>query len=447
MAEGEDLPLADFNIRDDYQGDWEDTEFIDNIQNKNDDSFTIQQTRPHSPSLLKKELKIQEKKAREQKRIRTNIIELNKLLNNSIRNSDWKFTQTGIKKLAEYYEDFYEDVIEENENLYWGKKNKKDYTITTDHGDKGWRLKAYSTVQADIGKEMAKKLKTLLETPDPVQTAVQVKQRYKPMDNVQQAQTQTEKIVNEMLNQKRQIKTILDATPDELESTGLFSPQAIREIKAAQSAVDELAKEKDNRFQKIEYLEKELEEAKKRGDETERKRLEESEKFQREELNIITQEHKNQIERIKKIWRKAITQPDSKIPLKEGIQLLFKLEGITIISIMTAIGMIFTSLGLGIANAIKPTTTPTPTPPTPNTPKSIPDKVKDGLKQLAKYLLELAKKSAAALPGIIGSIVSFLLKSMGNAALFLAEHVLIFLFAAVSFIIYGLIDLAKNLFS
>ncbi len=109
--------------------------------------------------------------------------------------------------------------------------------------------------------------------------------------------------------------------------------------------------------------------------------------------------------------------------------------------------MVFTSLGLGIANAVKPTTTPTPTPtPTPPTPKSIPDKVKDGLKQLAKYLLELAKKSAAALPGIIGSIVSFLLKSMGNAALFLAEHVLIFLFAAVSFIIYGLIDLAKNLF-
>ena len=114
---------------------------------------------------------------------------------------------------------------------------------------------------------------------------------------------------------------------------------------------------------------------------------------------------------------------------------------------MTAIMMVFTSIGLGIANTVKGSP-PSPTPPTPDKPdkpKSIPEKVKEGLQQLAKYLWELSKKSATALPGIIGSIVSYLLKTMGNVVSFLGEHVKIFLFASVSFIVYGLIDLAKNL--
>ncbi len=171
-------------------------------------------------------------------------------------------------------------------------------------------------------------------------------------------------------------------------------------------------------------------------------------RIQRENLRTIEQEHKTQTERIKEIWRKAITRPDSKIPLRERIQLLFKIEGVTIVAIMTAIGMVFTTIGLGIANTLKGTPTPSPTPtptPSPDKPKTIPDKVKEGLQQLAKYLWELAKKSAAAIPGIIGSIVSYLLKTMGNVVSFLGEHVLIFLFASVSFIVYGLIDLAKNL--
>ena len=146
--------------------------------------------------------------------------------------------------------------------------------------------------------------------------------------------------------------------------------------------------------------------------------------------------------------REEIIQPDSQIPLKERLKLLFKIEGVGPGVLITAVVMIFTSLGLGIYNAVKKTIIPTPTPtPTPSNPNSIPNKVKDGLKQLAKYLWQLSKKSAAAIPGIIGSIVSFLLKTMGNLSLFLAEHVLLFLFAAVSFIIYGLIDLGKKLFN
>ena len=458
MAEGgESNELADFDIQDQQYADGdEETSFIDDVMNKNDDSFDTnireRLTKPPDPKLTKKEIKIHEKQAKEQKILKNNIKVLTTLLENTDHENTMNardklmYTKAGIRKLADYFV----KLKVGNELEYIDKRGIK-HTITTDERGK-WRLKSFSTIKQEIGKggtKFVNELKDLLQTPD---TEPQVKPKpIPPMDSEptkidrQQAQTQTEQVVSKMLNSEGQIKTILDVTIKELEETGLFSNNAIREIRASQSAVDELAKEKHERFQKIEYLEKERDEAIKRGDEAERKRLEDLEKFQREQFDIVSQEHKNQIERIKQVWRKVITQPESQIPLKERIQLLFKIEGITIIAILTAIGMIVTSLGLGIARTIKPTPTPTPPTPTPPNPNSIPNKVKDGLKQLAKYLWELSKKSAAAIPGIIGSIVSFLLKQMGNVVGFLAEHVLIFLFTAVSFIIYGLIDLGKTL--
>ena len=96
--------------------------------------------------------------------------------------------------------------------------------------------------------------------------------------------------------------------------------------------------------------------------------------------------------------------------------------------------MTFTTIGLGISNALggnKSAPTPTPTP-TPDKPPSIPDRVKEGLQKLAEWLKELAKKSTAALPGIIGSIVSFILKSAGTIVGFMAEHLIIVLFVVTS---------------
>ena len=47
---------------------------------------------------------------------------------------------------------------------------------------------------------------------------------------------------------------------------------------------------------------------------------------------------------------------------------------------------------------------------------------KKQLKTLAGWVKALAGKVAAALPGIIGAIVSWLLKTAGVAATWLAEH-------------------------
>ena len=95
--------------------------------------------------------------------------------------------------------------------------------------------------------------------------------------------------------------------------------------------------------------------------------------------------------------------------LGEKIRTLFREQGITIISILTALGM---TLGVLIEALLGgPSTTSTPTS------KSITTSDKKGgarewikikLKALSQLLGKLADKALASLPGIIGSILSIL---------------------------------------
>ena len=60
------------------------------------------------------------------------------------------------------------------------------------------------------------------------------------------------------------------------------------------------------------------------------------------------------------------------------------------------------------------------------------------LKKLAKYLgnglITLGAKTASALPGLIGSIVSFIFKAAGSVIGFLAEHIWLLILAVVVFL-------------
>jgi hypothetical protein len=109
--------------------------------------------------------------------------------------------------------------------------------------------------------------------------------------------------------------------------------------------------------------------------------------------------------------------------------------------------MIFTTIGLSISNAMRcsgtaPAPGPGPDPPKPD--PSVEDRVKEGLKKFAEWLKEIAKKSAAALPGIIGSMVGFLFKAMGELALFASKHLIILAIVIVGTIILGLIEMVTG---
>ena len=131
--------------------------------------------------------------------------------------------------------------------------------------------------------------------------------------------------------------------------------------------------------------------------------------------------------------------------LGERIQTLFRERGITITSVITAlglaIGMIINSI-LSAAKSIVPPAPPAPTPkstPKP-TPKPIPAPkpepgikgwIKEQLRNIANLLLKLADKMLIALPGIIGSVVSFVPKAASTAVGFISEHLWLLIVALV----------------
>lgn len=122
----------------------------------------------------------------------------------------------------------------------------------------------------------------------------------------------------------------------------------------------------------------------------------------------------NQLKRINTIIS------DETRPLSERLKELFRRDGLTIGALITAIGMTISTFIL----AITPYNSPS-TPPSDN--NGVRNAVKKVLVRLSNFLLDLAKKALTALPGILGSLVSFLLKKTGELVLFLSEHLIILL--------------------
>ena len=95
--------------------------------------------------------------------------------------------------------------------------------------------------------------------------------------------------------------------------------------------------------------------------------------------------------------------------LGERIRTLFKEQGITIVSILTALGM---TLGVLIEALLGGPSTSTPTPQSTTTSDEkggAREWIKNKFKALSSLIGKLAAKAGAALPGIIGSIVAWLL--------------------------------------
>jgi len=126
---------------------------------------------------------------------------------------------------------------------------------------------------------------------------------------------------------------------------------------------------------------------------------------------------RTQFSRIRETIERILNEDTS---LAERLRTLFREQGVTIASILTALGFIVSTIVLTIQTALGGGG-PAPAP-TPYSRDGVTDWVKKQLKALAGWLKVLAGKAAAALPGVIGAIVSWLLKTAGSAAVWLAEH-------------------------
>ena len=126
-----------------------------------------------------------------------------------------------------------------------------------------------------------------------------------------------------------------------------------------------------------------------------------------EEINILKGEASKQINQIKESITKFLDKETG--TLGQRIRTLFKEQGITIVSILTAVGM---TIGVLIEALLGgPSTSPPTSGGTSGGDKKggAREWIKNKLKALSQLLGKLADKALASLPGIIGSILSWIL--------------------------------------
>ena len=154
-------------------------------------------------------------------------------------------------------------------------------------------------------------------------------------------------------------------------------------------------------------------------------RLQDEQKAINEQIRILKGRYSDQIYHIRESIMKFLDKETG--TLGERIRALFKEQGITIVSILTALGM---TLGVLIEALLGgPSTTSTPTSQSTTTSDKQP-KVKGGakewiknrLKALSQLLGKLADKALASLPGIIGSILSWILNKAKEVIGWLSQN-------------------------
>lgn len=249
---------------------------------------------------------------------------------------------------------------------------------------------------------------------------------YEDVERVRVAVT-TEPIIEEGIRpllQAEELKRIL--TGDDYQSINKY--------------LDFLDKNKEKEIQlksEIEFNKKELNKAKKQlvteTDENQKAIL--NKLISDSEARIITvQKLLDQLKTYKLNMAEDInTRLKSKFSVREKLGYIFRKYGLTITAITLALGLVIDT----IVGSVRGTPSINPTG------NNITDKIKQSLKNFSNWLLEMAKKALDNLPAIIGSIVSFLLKTTASVFGFLAEHVILFAIA-LAFALYEALQIGYS---
>ncbi len=130
------------------------------------------------------------------------------------------------------------------------------------------------------------------------------------------------------------------------------------------------------------------------------------------------------------------TKLKSKFTLTEKLKNIFKKHGLTITAVTLALGLIIDTIVTSVRGS--PTNIPSG-----GSNNNITGKIKQSLKNFSNWLLEMSKKALDNLPAIIGTIISFLLKTTASIVGFLAEHIILFVIA-LAFALYEALKIGYN---
>ena len=118
------------------------------------------------------------------------------------------------------------------------------------------------------------------------------------------------------------------------------------------------------------------------------------------------EERREELERL----APQIQQREEALPLRERVKNIFKKYGWTLQAVVLAVGLVLRALALAGLNGLKA-----------------------GTKAVGQGLKTIGQKLGSLLPGLIGSIVSFIFKAAGQVFSFLAEHAWVLILAVVAF--------------
>ena len=136
-------------------------------------------------------------------------------------------------------------------------------------------------------------------------------------------------------------------------------------------------------------------------------RFQDEQKAISDQIRILKGRYSNQIYQIRQSIMKFLDKETG--TLGERIRTLFKEQGITIVSILTAVGMAIGVLVEALLGGPTVSTTTSQSTTTNDKKGGAREWIKNKLKALSSLLGKLADKALASLPGIIGSILSWIL--------------------------------------
>ena len=290
---------------------------------------------------------------------------------------------------------------------------------------------ADSTLKERLGGEAGIRLNLGIETPE---RFVQQKQAVKKLNALIPTDLEMESISLEDLS--RSVAEI----EHELETDQDILP--MRELLGLDKALQRIQGELANNVAKLGKLDEHVEHENKKLRDAEndsglseedkeyhKKNIQERLKSLKEErdvrLELASQNKKelqSQYARIRQTIEKIL---DSDSSLAEKIRTIFREQGLTITAVLTSLGLLITTLvgfltGSGGGGAAGGKALP-------KDEKGARAWFKKQLKRLADLLKSLGGKLGAALPGIIGTIVSWLFSLLSKTASFLAEHLWLFM--------------------
>ena len=313
----------------------------------------------------------------------------------------------------------------------------------------------YKTFNQSLPKEIQTALgKSLDEQFNVTNTALQEKQneleeKQKQLEQDEQRAAESQKLRREMDALTNQIRD-KDARIRELEDThgGSIDTEAIQRLKDEKRTLEGEKRSKDTELAQLRKLAKQADKIRTEVDKLVRERRElETRKNELEakkdalkpldELKQQAEEFETRITEDKRFVEDENTSPSERAaaeariaeneaelervnteievrerqrPLLERVKDIFKKYGWTLQAVALAVGVVLSVLSLVVTNGLKA-----------------------GIKAIGNGLKAVGNKLSPLLPGLIGSIVSYIFKAAGQVFSFLAEHAWLLILAVVTF--------------